>query len=220
MRNTTLMRHALGMTPPWKVQRSDFDPEIHLLAIDFASGSRLAYPYCGETNCRTYDAELSARGHFHPFPAPSLSDCLRAADTPRKVRSQEDHRSVGTSAAGDGFGDADQGSGPYDALRNLCGPDPAPDTLHPGLPARVPGQQGRLPDRRAWPCPPAIRDRGRSMAGWRQSPARGWFCRHAAARALPMLARCRLFHSDAISRGASTVCQFPRLTPELQGKLV
>ena len=41
MRDTTLLQLALGLTPPWTVSRSDFDPEAHRLdiEIDFAPGS-------------------------------------------------------------------------------------------------------------------------------------------------------------------------------------
>jgi hypothetical protein len=34
MRDTVLLQLALGLTPPWTVRRSDFDPEVHRLDID------------------------------------------------------------------------------------------------------------------------------------------------------------------------------------------
>ena len=42
MRDTSLLQQALGLTSPWTVSRSDFDPEGRRLdiQIDFASGSR------------------------------------------------------------------------------------------------------------------------------------------------------------------------------------
>ena len=44
MRDTALLQSALGLTPPWTVSCSDFDPEAHRLdiEIDFAPGSRFA----------------------------------------------------------------------------------------------------------------------------------------------------------------------------------
>ena len=59
MRDTSLLRQALGLAPPWTVSRSDFDPEAHRLdiEIDFAPGSRFACPTCGAADCPAYDTE-------------------------------------------------------------------------------------------------------------------------------------------------------------------
>jgi transposase len=59
MRDTALLQLALGLTPPWTVSRSDFDPEAHRLdiQIDFAPGSRFACPTCGAADCSAYDTE-------------------------------------------------------------------------------------------------------------------------------------------------------------------
>ena len=44
MRDTALLQQALGLTPPWTVSRSDFDPEVPRLdiQIDFTAGSTAA----------------------------------------------------------------------------------------------------------------------------------------------------------------------------------
>ena len=59
MRDTKLLQLALGLTPPWTVTRSDFDPEARRLdiEIDFAPGSRFACPTCGAADCPAYDTE-------------------------------------------------------------------------------------------------------------------------------------------------------------------
>ena len=59
MRDTALLQLALGLTPPWAVSRSDFDPEARRLdiEIDFAPGRRFACPTCGAADCPAYDTE-------------------------------------------------------------------------------------------------------------------------------------------------------------------
>ena len=57
--DTALLQLALGLTPPWTVSRSDFDPEARRLdiEIDFVPGSRFACPSCGASDCPAYDTE-------------------------------------------------------------------------------------------------------------------------------------------------------------------
>jgi len=69
MRDTALLQLALGLTPPWTVNRSDFDPEAHRLdiEIDFAPGSRFACPRCGAADCPAYDTERITWRHLNFF---------------------------------------------------------------------------------------------------------------------------------------------------------
>ena len=69
MRDTSLLQQALGLTPPWTVSRSDFDPEAHRLdiQIDFAPGSRFACPACGASDCPAYDTERKTWRHLNFF---------------------------------------------------------------------------------------------------------------------------------------------------------
>ena len=69
MRDTTLMQMALGLTPPWTVTGSDFDPEAGRIdiAIDFPAGSRFACPACGAADCPAYDTERMTWRHLNFF---------------------------------------------------------------------------------------------------------------------------------------------------------
>jgi transposase len=69
MRDTALLQLALGLTPPWTVSRSDFDPSARRLdiEIDFASGSRFACPTCGAADCPAYDTERMTWRHLNFF---------------------------------------------------------------------------------------------------------------------------------------------------------
>lgn len=69
MRDTTLLQLALALTPPWTVNRSDFDPEAHRLdiEIDFPPGSRFACPSCGAADCPAYDTERKTWRHLNFF---------------------------------------------------------------------------------------------------------------------------------------------------------
>jgi transposase len=69
MRDTSLLQLALGLTPPWTVSRSDFDPEAHRLdiQIDFTPGSRFACPVCGAADCPAYDTERKTWRHLNFF---------------------------------------------------------------------------------------------------------------------------------------------------------
>jgi transposase len=69
MRDTSLLQQALGLTQPWTVSRSDFDPEGQRLdiQIDFASGSRFACPSCGAADCPVHDTERMSWRHLNFF---------------------------------------------------------------------------------------------------------------------------------------------------------
>jgi transposase len=69
MRDTTLLQQALGLTVPWTVSRSDFDPEAKRLdiQIDFAPGSRFACPACGAADCPAHDTERTSWRHLNFF---------------------------------------------------------------------------------------------------------------------------------------------------------
>src|SRR5277367_3121481 len=69
VRDTTLMQMALGLTPPWTVTGSDFDPEAGRIdiAIDFPAGSRFACPACGAADCPAYDTERKTWRHLNCF---------------------------------------------------------------------------------------------------------------------------------------------------------
>jgi transposase len=59
----------LGLTPPWTVTRSDFDPDAKRLdiQIDFTPGSRFPCPNCGAADCPAYDTERMTWRHLNFF---------------------------------------------------------------------------------------------------------------------------------------------------------
>jgi transposase len=69
MRDTNLLQLALGLTPPWTVTGSDFDPAAKRLDIqvDFAPGSRFACPTCGAEGCPAHDTERMTWRHLNFF---------------------------------------------------------------------------------------------------------------------------------------------------------
>ncbi len=69
MRDTNLLQLALGLTPPWSVTRSDFDPAARRLDIhlDFPRGSRFPCPGCGAADCPAYDTEQMTWRHLNFF---------------------------------------------------------------------------------------------------------------------------------------------------------
>ena len=69
MRDTNLLQLALGLTPPWTVTGSEFDPETHRLDIhiDFPAGSRFPCPECGAANCPAHDTEQMTWRHLNFF---------------------------------------------------------------------------------------------------------------------------------------------------------
>jgi transposase len=69
MRDTDLFQMALGLVPPWAVERSTFDAAAKRLDIylDFAKGSRFACPECGTAGCPAYDTEEKTWRHLNFF---------------------------------------------------------------------------------------------------------------------------------------------------------
>jgi transposase len=69
MRDTTLMRMALGLTPPWTVTGSAFDAEAGRIdiQIDFPAGGRFACPRCGAAGCPAHDTERKSWRHLNFF---------------------------------------------------------------------------------------------------------------------------------------------------------
>lgn len=57
MRDTDLFQLALGLTPPWEVVSSEFDPQKQRLDIrlGFARGSTFSCPDCGHTGLKAHD---------------------------------------------------------------------------------------------------------------------------------------------------------------------
>ena len=69
MRDIQLLQLGLGLTPPWTVNRCDFDPTAHRLDIDidFAPGRRFACPSCGAADCPPHDTARMTWRHLNFF---------------------------------------------------------------------------------------------------------------------------------------------------------
>lgn len=69
MRDTDLLQKALGLTPPWQVSSSDFDPQQKRLEIkiNFPRGSTFSCPECGQGGVRAYDTEDKTWRHLNFF---------------------------------------------------------------------------------------------------------------------------------------------------------
>lgn len=69
MTDTELLQKALGLTPPWRVTSSDFDPQQKRLEIkiDFPRGSTFSCPECGEADVKAYDTEEKTWRHLNFF---------------------------------------------------------------------------------------------------------------------------------------------------------
>ena len=69
MRDTDLFQLALGLTSPWQVESSEFDPKRKRLdiKIDFPSGGVFACPECGGEKLKAYDTELKCWRHLNFF---------------------------------------------------------------------------------------------------------------------------------------------------------
>jgi transposase len=64
-----LFQLALGLTPPWQVERSDFDAaarrlDLHLI---FPRGARFVCPSCGAADCAAYDTQPMTWRHLNFF---------------------------------------------------------------------------------------------------------------------------------------------------------
>lgn len=62
-----LFEKALGLTPPWKVTRSEFDPDRKRLDLflDFERGARFPCPDCGAEGCPVHDTEDKEWRHLN-----------------------------------------------------------------------------------------------------------------------------------------------------------
>jgi transposase len=69
MRDTDLFQLALGLTSPWQVESSEFDPKRKRLdiMIDFPRGGTFTCPECGDEKLKSYDTELKYWRHLNFF---------------------------------------------------------------------------------------------------------------------------------------------------------
>ena len=63
MRDIDLFQMALGLTPPWQVSASEFNPDKRRLDIrlDFPKGSTFTCPECKQTGLKAYDTVGKSR---------------------------------------------------------------------------------------------------------------------------------------------------------------
>lgn len=69
MKDTELLQMALGLIPPWLVERSTFDPEQKRLDIyiDFTRGGEFTCYGCGRPGCKAYDTVDKTWRHLNFF---------------------------------------------------------------------------------------------------------------------------------------------------------
>jgi transposase len=69
MQDTDLFQMALGLFPPWLVERCEFDPEEKRLDIfiDFSRGGEFGCPECGRLGCKAYDTQDKTWRHLNFF---------------------------------------------------------------------------------------------------------------------------------------------------------
>jgi transposase len=69
MRDIDLFQVALGLTPPWQVSSSDFDPKTKRLDIrlDFPRGSTFACPKCEQAHLKVHDTVEKTWRHLNFF---------------------------------------------------------------------------------------------------------------------------------------------------------
>ena len=69
MRDIDLFQMALGLMPPWFVDRSEFDADEKRLDLylDFSRGGRFTCPGCGRDGCAAYDSEEKTWRHLNFF---------------------------------------------------------------------------------------------------------------------------------------------------------
>ena len=69
MRDVDLFGAALGLTEPWRVERSEFDPRARRLDLylDFAPGSRFACPSCAAPDRPVHDSTRKRWRHLNFF---------------------------------------------------------------------------------------------------------------------------------------------------------
>lgn len=69
MKDTDLFQMALGLIPPWLVERSSFDPKQKRLDIyiDFTRGGEFTCDGCGQEGCKAYDTVDKMWRHLNFF---------------------------------------------------------------------------------------------------------------------------------------------------------
>jgi transposase len=69
MLDTELFQMALGLVPPWLVERCEFDPEKKRLDlyIDFSRGGEFPCPACGRARCKAHDTIDKRWRHLNFF---------------------------------------------------------------------------------------------------------------------------------------------------------
>jgi transposase len=69
MRDIELFQMALGLTPPWQVSASEFNPNNKRLdiRIDFPRGSTFTCPECGQAGLKAYDTQEKSWRHLNFF---------------------------------------------------------------------------------------------------------------------------------------------------------
>lgn len=69
MRDIDLFQQALGLTPPWQVSSSEFNPQLKRLdiRIDFAPGSTFICPDCGQSGFKAHDTQQKSWRHLNFF---------------------------------------------------------------------------------------------------------------------------------------------------------
>jgi len=69
MKDIDLFQMALGLTPPWQVSSSEFDPDKRRLDIhlDFPRGSTFQCPECGQEELKAYDTVTKTWRHLNFF---------------------------------------------------------------------------------------------------------------------------------------------------------
>jgi transposase len=69
MDTNPLFTSALGLTPPWRVERSNFNAEQRLLElyVDFKEGARFQCPECKSSECAVHDTQEKRWRHMDFF---------------------------------------------------------------------------------------------------------------------------------------------------------
>ncbi len=69
MTDIDLLEKALGLTPPWRVRSSEFDPQEKRLEIriNFPRRSSFSCPECGQEDVKAYDSEEKTWRHLNFF---------------------------------------------------------------------------------------------------------------------------------------------------------
>lgn len=69
MRDIDLFQMALGLSKPWYVERSEFDPAARRLDLylDFESGGSFVCPECEKAGCKAYDTTEKTWRHLNFF---------------------------------------------------------------------------------------------------------------------------------------------------------